>query len=193
MTLNNIQLSPSLLTNMYRSSLIEANEAQKTRKKAVGESPMINPVISKNDILAKDPIAPDSYRDGWKYLGEYKKNILLVVRYQTATYIPDEPLNFLTSVLGACKLSLGDIAILNLTNAPSVLHKDIQNKFTSSVTILFGLTPEELEMPVNFPEFQVQAFNNCTFLHTPTLEKLETDKVLKSKLWVCLRKMFNLP
>jgi hypothetical protein len=88
---------------------------------------------------------------------------------------------------------LGDIAILNLTNAPSVLHKDIQNKFKSSVTILFGLTPEELEMPVNFPEFQVQAFNNCTFLHTPTLEKLETDKILKSKLWVCLRKMFNLP
>jgi len=130
---------------------------------------------------------------GWKYLGEYKKTILLVVRYPTATYIPDEQLNFLTSVLGACKLSLGDIAILNLTNAPSVLHKDIQNKFKSSVTILFGLTPEELEMPVNFPEFQVQAFNNCTFLHTPTLEKLETDKILKSKLWVCLRKMFNLP
>src|SRR5258705_2692277 len=170
MTLNNIQLSPLLLTNMYRNSLIEANETQKTRKKAVGESPMINAAVNKNDVLAKDPVAPDSYRDGWKYLGEYKKNILLVVRYPTATYIPDEQLNFLTSVLGACKLSLGDIAILNLTNAPSVLHKDIQNKFTSSVTILFGLTPEELEMPVNFPEFQVQAFNNCTFLHTPTLE-----------------------
>ena len=186
MTLNNIQLSPLLLTNMYRNSLIEANETQKTRKKAVGESPTINAVVNKNDVLTKDPMAI-----GWKYLGEYKKNILLVVRYPTATYIPDEQLNFLTSVLGACKLSLGDIAILNLTNAPSVLHKDIQNKFKSSVTILFGLTPEELEMPVNFPEFQVQAFNNCTFLHTPTLEKLETDKVLKSKLWVCLRKIFD--
>ncbi len=176
MALNNIQLDPSLLTTMYRNSLVEANEAQKTQKKAVEEK----------DVLAKDPIAI-----GWKYLGDYKKNILLVVRYAAATYIPDEQLNFLTSVLGACKLSLGDIAILNLTNAPSVLHKDIQNKFKSSVMILFGLVPEDLEMPVNFPEFQVQAFNNCTFLHTPALEKLEIDKVLKSKLWVCLRKIFG--
>ena len=188
MTLNNIQLSRSLLTNMYRNSLIETNEAQKTQKKAVGESPVKSAVENKKEVLAKDPVVI-----GWKYLGEYKKNILLVVRYVTVAYIPDEQLNFLTSVLGACKLSLGDIAILNLTNAPSVLHKDIQNKFKSSIMILFGLTPEELEMPVSFPEFQVQAFNYCTYLHTQALEKLETDKVLKSKLWVCLRKMFNLP
>jgi len=46
-------------------------------------------------------------------------------------------------------------------------------------------------MPLSFPEFQVQAFNNCIFLHTPVLEVLETDKVLKSKLWVCLKRMFG--
>jgi hypothetical protein len=58
--------------------------------------------------------------------------------------------------------------------------------------ILLGLTPEEFEMPLNFPEFQVQPFNNCTFLHAPMLEVLEADKVLKSKLWVCLKKMFGM-
>ena len=116
----------------------------------------------------------------------------MIVRYPTATYLPDEQLNFLTSILAACKLSLGDVAIVNILNAPPAFYKGAMEKFRSTTTILFGITPQEFEMPVNFPEFQVQRFNNCTFLHTPGLESLEADKVLKSKLWVCLRRMFSL-
>jgi hypothetical protein len=128
----------------------------------------------------------------WKYLGDYKKNILIIVRYHDVPYLPDEQLNFLKSVLSACKLNLADVAILNVANAPSSLYKEVQEKFKSNYTILLGLAPENLEMPLSFPEFQVQPFNNCTFLHTPVLEALENDKVLKSKLWVCLKKMFGM-
>ena len=126
----------------------------------------------------------------WKYLGDYKKGILIIVRYNNEPYLPDQQLNFITSVLNACKLNLGDVAILNTAHG-LFSHKDLQEKFKSRFAILFGLTPEEFEMPLSFPEFQVQAFNNCTFLHTPVLEALEADKVLKSKLWVCLKKMFG--
>ena len=127
----------------------------------------------------------------WKHLGDYKKRILFIVRYDDAVHIPDEQLNFLTTILSACKLSLADIAILNLAKAPSTFYKEVQEKFKSNVTILFGITPQQFEMPVNFPEFQVQPFNNCTFLSGPTIEQMENDKLLKSKLWVSLRKIFN--
>jgi len=178
MSLNNIQLNSSLLADMYRNSLVETKEnVQPGKKKHVK-------VTTETD--AGNPKAAD-----WKYLGEYKKNILIIVRYHNVPYLPDEQLNFLTSVLGACKLNLGDVAVFNAANNPSSLYKNLQEKFKSAFTILFGLTPEELEMPLSFPEFQVQPFNNCTFLHTPVLEVLEADKVLKSKLWVCLRKMFG--
>ncbi|HEV8284235.1 MAG TPA: hypothetical protein VGQ09_07985 [Chitinophagaceae bacterium] len=151
-------------------------------EKKITDSPPAKTDVNKSNSLIKE----------WKYLGQYKKNILLIVRYNASPHLPDEPLNFLTSVLGACKLSLADIAVLNIAMAPSVLYKDVQEQFKAGVTILFGLTPEEFEMPVNFPEFQVQAFNHCHFLHTPTLEELESDKILKSKLWVCLKRMFSL-
>jgi len=176
---------------MFRNSLVDINQTRKAREKISARSSFTNAEIKKNVSVMNDPWTPKSSQDVWKYLGEYKKNILLIVRYTDTTHLPDEQLNFLISVLGACRLDLGDIAILNIANAPSVLHRNIQGKFKSAVTILFGLTPGDLEMPVNFPEFQVQAFDNCTFLHTPVLEILETDKVLKSKLWVCLRKIFG--
>ncbi len=177
MSLNNIQLNPSLLTDMYRTSLVETKEN-------------VRPEEKKHTRAAAETNAKDPKAVSWKYLGEYKKNILIIVRYNDVPYLPNDQLNFLTSILSACKLNLGDVAIFNTANAPST-YKDLQEKFKSSFTILLGLTPEELEMPLSFPEFQVQAFNNCTFLHTPVLEVLETDKVLKSKLWVCLKKMFG--
>jgi hypothetical protein len=182
MALNKIKLSPLIFADLYKNTLIESGDNKvtpETKKISTGE-PLENSDTEKNQLNKE-----------WKYLGQYKKNILLIVNYENATYLPDEPLNFLTSVLGACKLSLGDIAILNIAHTPSNLYKNIQEKFKSTHIILFGITPTGFEMPVNFPEFQVQPFNNCTFLHTPVLEQIETDKVLKSKLWVSLRKMFG--
>lgn len=178
MSLNNIQLNPSLLVDMYRTSLVETKENVRPEEKKPARAPI--------ETEGKDAKAVS-----WKYLGEYKKNILIIVRYNDVPYLSNVQLNFLTSVLNACKLNLGDVAIVNIANAPFALYKDVQDKFKSSFTILLGLTPEEFEMPLSFPEFQVQAFNNCTFLYTPGLEVLETDKVLKSKLWVCLKKMFG--
>ena len=53
-----------------------------------------------------------------------------------------------------------------------------------------ALHPAMLDLPVNFPHFQVQSFNNSTFLFTPSLHEIQ-NTILKSKLWVCLRRIFN--
>jgi len=171
MSLNNIQLDPSLLAELYKASLVATIDGPDEGEKVQTSLPT---KAAKTDPQTKAANAPN-----WKYLGEYKKNILIIVHYNGLPYLPEEQLNFLSSVLGACRLNLGDVAILNTANDPLASYKSIQEKFKSSFTILFGLTPEEFEMPLSFPEFQVQPFNNCTFLHTPVLETLEGDKVLK--------------
>jgi len=184
MSLNNIQLNQSLLADMYKTSLVTSNDG------LPGEEKM-RAISSKTKTAKTEPDTTNMKPLNWKYLGDYKKNILIIVHYNDLPYLPDEQLNFLSSILNACKLSLGDVAVLNVANHSPVSYKNILEKFKSSFIILLGLTPEEFEMPLSFPEFQVQSFNSCTFLHTPALETLEGDKVLKSKLWVCLRKMFG--
>lgn len=182
MALNDIQLNSALLAEMYRDSLVGINEGLQQNIHAQTREDKQGP--EKNDPGTETLVV--------KQLGSFKKKILFVVRYPGITHLPDEQLSFLTSILAACKLSLADVAIVNLSNVPSATYHDIQEELRSVVTVLFGITPEEFEMPVNFPEFQIQPFNNCTFLHTPVLENLESDKILKSKLWVCLRRIFNL-
>ena len=174
MPLNDIQLSPHLVAELYKNSLIEEGDRNKA---IISEEPK-----SSNKIAGDEELQ-------LKYLGEFRKNILLVVNYPNAVYLPDEQLNFLTTILDACKLSLADIAIMNHTLASG--YKEVFDQLKCGIVILFGITPAEFSLPIHFPEFQVQPFNHCTFLYAPELEKLETDKLLKSKFWVCLRKIFG--
>jgi hypothetical protein len=172
MDLNHIELPFSTLTEMYHSSLVIPGN----------DHANIQPELpqSDNNIAVND-----------KFLGENKQHILMLVNYTHTVHLPDNELNFLINMLGACKLSLADVAIINLNNYPVSKHKEITLHFKSSTVFLFGVDPAVLELPINFPHFQIQSFSKRSYLFTPSLSEIENDKVIKSKLWVCLRRMFN--
>jgi hypothetical protein len=107
-------------------------------------------------------------------------------------HLPDEELNFLTGMLTACKLSLDDVAIINICNYEMVNYKEMIMQFKSRIVFLFGVTPGEFELPVNFPAFQVQTLSGCTYLYTPALEERNNDSMFKSRLWLSLRSIFSI-
>jgi hypothetical protein len=179
MDLNHLELPPFMIAGLYRSSLVETGEM-------TIESPA---VIEKTPA----PVLPSAVATiGWKYLGENRKNILLVLSYKEAVHLPDEELSFLTGILTACKLSLADIAIVNLGNYPEATYKELTSFFKSKIVLLFAVEPAAFGLPMSFPHFQIQPFANNSFLFSPSLKELENDKLLKSKLWVCLKRLFNL-
>lgn len=174
MPLNNLELPASLIADLYKNSLIETTDT----------------VISASEKEAdKDDTSIDS---DWKYLGNNQKNILIIVDYTETTNLPDPQFDFLTNLLAACKIGIADVVIVNLKNYPDTSYKNFVDHFKSKIIFLYGIEPSTLHLPLNFPHFQVQSFSNCTFLYTPSLEELEKDKVLKSKLWVCLRRIFGI-
>ena len=181
MDLNHIVLSPGMVADLYHSSLVESDENSITLP--VSPSlPEIKKIIQDTSVTSPD---------GWKWLGENRKNILVLVKYADAVHLPDRGLSFLTGVLTACKLNLADVAILNLDQQKKGSYKEILDQFKSKTILLFGVEPAEFGLPISFPHFQVQPFINSSFLFAPALPELEEDKLLKSKLWVCLRRLFS--
>lgn len=166
MELNSIQLPVHVIAELYKDTLVEREIGQKT--------------------------VPDQVPNDFVYLGNNKKNILVCVNYPAVLHVPEEQLNFLTMMFTACKLSIADVAIINLKNYNSQPYKKIITKLKPAIAFLFGIAPVEFGLPVNFPEYQLQPFNNCSFLYSPSLNELESDKLSKSKLWVCLRKIFSI-
>ena len=177
MNLNNIELPSSVVIELYHSSLIGSNEIAIEK---INTKETTTPFTAKGDTAI------------WKSLGDNRKNILIMVNCSDVVHIPDNELSFLTGILGACKLNMGDVAIVNRNNYPYVSYKELTTFFKSKIVFLFDIEPAAFGLPMIFPHYQIQAFAGNSFLFSPSLKELENDKVEKSKLWVSLKRLFNL-
>lgn len=95
MSLNDIQLKPNMLADLYNQTLVQ------TSATSVPETGQL------------------------KYLGNNQKNILLIVSHEKIPFLPDYELHFLTNILAACKLSMADIAIINQQQADEMQMQKI--------------------------------------------------------------------
>ncbi len=181
MDINHIELPAFAVADIYQSSLIGSNEIP-VAKREVAET------TKKEKAIVDETVAAPT----WKSLGSNHKNILIIIKTTEAVHLPDNELTFLTGILGACKLNLADVAIVNINNHPEASYKELTSFFKSKIVLLFDTEPASFGLPMSFPHYQIQAFAGSSFLYSPSLKELENDRVEKSKLWVCLKRLFNL-
>ncbi|HRX93556.1 MAG TPA: hypothetical protein P5158_05535 [Chitinophagaceae bacterium] len=176
MGLNNIDLSPGLLKELYRDMLV------------IGTGSNTREVSSKNESSKK--VKTESKKPELTINTE-QKNTVVIVSYPDKTSLPEDEKKFLTDILSACKLSMDDVAIINTEeNAPD--YKMLVDQYKCRNILLFGISPLSIGLPFDFPEFQVQPFQNINYLSSPPLHEMENDKIVKSKLWVCLKRIFSI-
>ncbi len=183
MDINHIQLSPAALAGLYKNHLVESGDSSPGagRSVPVKEPPLIT-------LSASAPATAITV----KALGNNEKKVLVLVRHTDVVFLPDEELKFLTGILAACKLSIADVSIVNLHHAQGTGYKDLLTQFHSSRVLLFGLEPGDINLPLSFPEFQLQAFNGCTYHWCPDLGIMENDRTLKTRLWNNLKLLFTI-
>jgi hypothetical protein len=166
MSLDNIQLPDTILQSLYSKCLY--------------------------DLDSDKSVLSAIQTTGISFLGNNQKKITILVNYETAIYLPDEELNFLMGILTACKLSMADVALVNLTKNPEVTYATISEQLNAEKVFLFGPEAAVLELPLQFPHYQVQPFNNQVYLSAVSLKELQANKEEKMKLWNCLKKIFSL-
>jgi hypothetical protein len=163
MSLDNVQLPPLIIQQLYEKTLIGKAETF--------EQPNIS-----SGVL--------------NFLGGNASNIILLVKNEEVTYLTDTQLKFLTGILNACKLNLNNIAALNIHQNKRLTYKKLSTDLNAKVVLLFGVTSQEIDLPFTIPEFQIQSFNNQKYICTPGLDILEKDVELKKKLWTSLKQIF---
>ena len=175
MNLENSQLPDFLIADLYKNSLVIVNEELKTKKTI--------------------PVKAMATTERTWYLGSNLQKITLIICEKEAVYLQDEALAFLSTILGACKLNLGDIAIVNYHNDP-ISYAFLKEKLTPNFVLLFGVTAKQIQIPFTMPNYQIQHHDNCSFLLAPSLDSMlgasQEAKLEKSKLWLSLKKMFTI-
>jgi len=166
MSLDNIQLPATVLQGLYSKSLY--------------------------DLETDKSVSNDIQTGSIGYLGNNQKKIAVLVNSAAAIYLPDEELNFLLGILTACKLSMADIALINVTKNRDLSYTTITEQLKAKKVFLFGLDADALALPLQFPHYQVQHFNDQVYLSSVALNELQANKEEKMKLWNCLKKIFAL-
>ena len=164
MSLDNIELTPFLIAELFKNTLVEIKSAKKADKTAL----------------------PPAFN----FLGNNKSRVAIVIYDAENIYLPDAQLNFLMVILGACKLTMEDVAIVNISNSNSITYKTIESELKAEKIILFGVTSAELGLPLEFPVYQIQQYNNQTYIASDSLMHIETNKKEKISLWNCLKQIF---
>ncbi len=161
MSLNNILLPSKLVAALYRNSLVEGSARPVPQKKTVS------------------------------YLGKNEKNILILVNHQSAPFLPDKELEFLTAVLLACGLDLSHVAIVNWHNADEKDHSVI-HQLTPKDILFLDVAPAVVGLTSGAVEFVVQKEGSIQFVFAPSLTQIEKTKQSKSQLWMALKELFCL-
>jgi hypothetical protein len=164
MSLDHIQLPAITIQQLYKNSLISSPEKENHGKNETG----------------------------LKFLGGNKRGIILLVENKEATYLPGVLLDFLMEILTACKLSMDDVALVNIAKYKNFHYNEIVNQLDPKVFIVFGLSLSAIGLPFTIPEFQLQVFDKITYLSAPPINQLQADKELKRSLWSSLKQIFSI-
>ena len=166
MNLNNIQLPAFVIQDLFQKTLVDTNNNEK--KQSTAENKELN------------------------IFGGNKQRIILIVNHRDISFVTDQQLTFLSGILNACKLTLEDVGLLNISSAPAISYKTISDSFKPGIVMMFGISPEAIQLPFVIPEFQRQSYHNQVYVAAPSLDDLENNKELKRKLWTVLQQIFSL-
>ncbi|MEO6682753.1 MAG: hypothetical protein ABIN48_07985 [Ginsengibacter sp.] len=127
-----------------------------------------------------------------QHLGLNQKKILFLVNNTQNKYLPDAEMDMLTNLLSACNFTVADIALVNYAQNPDITYEKLIDQFKSEKLLTFGLSTKDLNLPFNVPDFQIQKFQNQTYLLNPPMDKILIDVDLKKKLWICIKNLFSI-
>lgn len=158
-----IQLPIAVLSDLFRNCLVDLKNPETA-------SNMPEPAPTEN--LASSPVDT------------------VVFSHAEGKELPPQLLEFLNNIMKACKLKRQDYAIITNKQADFSDYQSTHRQFNQKQLILFGIEPAAIGLPINFPHFQVQSFQQVRYLAAPKLEAIEVDKALKMQLWQCLKQLY---
>jgi hypothetical protein len=181
------KLPNSVLVNLYKESLVLGAVTSNVDKK----TPASLPVEEKNAaVAAEDPLTTPI-----KFLGEHQKKILVLVQDPDAVHLNERAFDLLTSILNACKLTIADIALINIANKNFSLHQ-ILTQVPSDFVLVFDINPTQLKIKLPTKLYTPILLGATQLLFSNNLVQMQgidqASKIEKTKLWSALKIIFKL-
>jgi hypothetical protein len=190
------RLPPSVLADMFPVHLVLLSEDRLAEPKAppaATSRPSEEPTetSASESILQEEKPKVESTP---KILGNYHRKVLVLVHDAAAVHCNDADFELLTKILSAIKLTINEIALVNLAHF-SGDYFALAGGDPPVVAIFLGIEPADRGVPMRFPQFQVQPWGKTTFLYAPSLAEMNGNSAQqlewKKSLWSALKRIFG--
>jgi hypothetical protein len=129
------------------------------------------------------------------FLGTNRRSISFLVYCPDHDFLPEEQLVFMNKMLSACKLEMSDIVLLNIARL-DLSFEELKVQFHPRIIFLWGIRPAFFSLDSALPDFNVTVLDGISIIPvlSPEIMCIEgpSGHELKSRLWICLKKLFNL-
>jgi hypothetical protein len=130
-----------------------------------------------------------------KYLGEHLKQVTIIVKDELAVYLNENDLTLLSSILSACKLTLADVALINVAQQKLSLH-EILNVLPSKLVMIFDVSSTTLKIKLPTTLYKSIQLGDTYLLFSNSISLMQggdqSAKLEKGKLWAILKSLFQL-
>ena len=166
MSLDNFQIPPTLLPELYKDSLIVLDDKQ-----------------SKPEKLNEKKVY---------FLGDNLKNILILVNNLEILHLNDEDLRFLTGILTACKLTFSDVVVFNTASNLDYNYQKSVDHFKPKLVLILGTIHQKFNLPDYSDKYQPFENQNIQLVFGSSLTEISKDVNEKKALWNCLKQIFEI-
>ena len=193
----NTKLPAAALVSLFKDTLvlpekeIKSEESEEKAiitaigKEAIATTPA-NEVV--NELKSTTPVPI-------KYLGDHLKKIIVLVHDNNAVHLNETDLGLLSSILNACKLTLADIALINIAQQPLALHEMLIT-LPSQFVISFDINSAQIKIKLPTTLYKPIVLGDTQILFSNSLQSMQgadqNAKLEKSKLWNALKLLFKL-
>jgi hypothetical protein len=178
-------LSSSVLVDLYKDNLVVVEDIPLENKAAVEQT-----IVTK-----KEAIKEEKWEGPIKSLGEHNKKITVIVNDPNSVHLNETDFILLTSILNACRLTIADIALINIGKQPVGLHQILQ-EYPSTLLISFAVDATQLKVKLPSTLYKVTQLGETHILFSNALSTMQGTgaeaKQEKAKLWTVLKKIFEL-
>jgi len=118
-----------------------------------------------------------------------------VVNDPASVYLNESDFILLTSILNACRLTIADIALINIGNQKASLH-EMLTKLPSLLVIAFDIDAKALKIKLPTTLYKTTPLGETNLLFSAALSTMQGTsadaKKEKGKLWTVLKQIFQL-
>lgn len=144
-------------------------------------------LISEKELATTSAESQDS-SPAFNYLGENNKFMLLLIQEDSHPNLRSNELEALASILGAKRMSIKDVAIVNQRKYSSSTWKDFKAYFACSSIVLFGIDPQEVKIRP-LPKNAITAFEGIQVLFTYSFAEMLNNVDKKREFWNQMKKL----